>query len=97
MILVVAELIEIFPENAFMNKIATILMEALGIHDFCALSKFVSDVLTEAVFTNHVATVAHRENFVRLTLTVAAWTIEALYFLFLIRPNKFEIEFVLEK
>ena len=80
-----------------MNKIATILMEAFGIHDFCALSKFVSDVLTEAIFTNHVATVAHREYFIRLTLTVATWTIEVFNFLFLIRPNKFEIEFVLEK
>ena len=46
MILVIAELIEIFPENALMDKIATILMETLGIHDFCALPKLVSDVLT---------------------------------------------------
>ena len=46
MILVIAELIEILPENALMDKIATIFMETLGIHDFCALPKLVSDVLT---------------------------------------------------
>ena len=97
MILVIAELIEVFPENALMNKIATILMEALGIHDFCALPKLVSYVLTKAIFTNHVTAVAYREYFLRLTLTVAAWTIEVFNFLFLISPNKFEIEFVLEK
>ena len=97
MIFVIAELIKVLPENSLMNKIATVLMEALGIHDFCALPKLVSDVLTKAIFTNHVTAVAHREYFLRLTLTVATWTIEVLNFLLLIRPYKFEIEFVFEK
>ena len=80
MILVVAELIQVLSEDPFWDHVSAGSIEALGLHDFNTFTKFLFDILTEAVFANHMATVTHRENFMRLTLTIATRTVKTVYF-----------------
>ena len=83
-------------EDPLWYHVSTGSIEALGLHDFNPFTKFLFYVFTKAVFANHMATVTHRENFVRLTLTVTTWTIKVFNF-FIFVKFQFEIKFVSEE
>ena len=75
-VLIVAEFVQILPEHSLRDKVATRGAEALGIHDFDSFTKLLKDILTKAIFADHVPTVAHGVDLIWLALAVAAWTVE---------------------